>query len=234
MATARAALDADAALDRAVGHGRGRGRQLVAVQEREERVGAAGGSRRDPGHRQRAGRRDAGIHRALPARHRRHRPHLPGVRPRLRRRRQPDGVAGHFLHAHGRLGRSQAQHAGAGTAAAAAVHGTAWRDVPSRSPRPAWGRVSASARSTTSSSPATATRTWRGCRSSSWPRWRRTRASCSPTPICGSTSRKSSSRWTGPARPTWASASMPWRARSRPCSAGVPSRATSAMPTSTT
>ena len=180
-----AALGADAALDRAAGHGRGRRRQLVAVQQRQERTGAAGRPRRDPGHRQRAGRRDAGVHRALPARHRGHRPHLPGVRPRVRRRRQPDGVAGHFLHAHRRLGRAQAQHAGAGARAAAAVHGPARRDRLSDHAAAAWGRAFASARSTTSSSPATATRTWRGCRSSSWPRWPRTRASCSPTPTCG-------------------------------------------------
>ena len=160
-------------------------RQLVAVQERQERTGAAGRPRRDPGHRQRARRRDAGVHRALPARHRRHRPQLPGVRPCLRRRRQPDGVAGHVLPAHRRLGRAQAQHAGAGARAAAAVHAACPASRPSRSRRPAWGRAFASARSTTSSSPATATRTWRGCRSSSWPRWPRTRASCSPTPTCG-------------------------------------------------
>jgi multidrug efflux pump len=40
----------------------------------------------------------------------------------------PTVVAGHFLHAHRRLGRTPAQHAGTRPVAAAAVHGAAWRD----------------------------------------------------------------------------------------------------------
>ena len=99
----RAALRARPALDRAARDGGFRGRQLVVVPHHQERARAAGGSRRGAGHRQCAGRRDARVHPALHAGGRAPGPGVPGVRPGLRRHRQPDGLAGHRLHAHGRL-----------------------------------------------------------------------------------------------------------------------------------
>ena len=90
----RAAMGARAPLGRA-GRDAGVGRrQLVSVQGREERACAARRSRRDPHDRQRPRRCDARIHRALPARDRGGGHGLQGVRPRVRRCRQPDGVAG--------------------------------------------------------------------------------------------------------------------------------------------
>ena len=174
-----------APLDRAAGDGIGGRRQLVALQHREERAGAARGPRRHPRQRQRARRRDARVHRALPAGDRAHRHGHARVRPRLRRRRQPDGVAGHLVHAHRRLGRPRQEHAATGARAAAAVRRAARRQrIPDHAAEPGAGlpRAFGQLRHRHQRQLREPGAAWR---SSSSPRWTRTPGSCSPTPTCG-------------------------------------------------
>jgi multidrug efflux pump len=94
-------------------------------------------------------RRDAGVHRALPATRSRHRPQVPEFDRRFVVHGRQPGVAGQCGAAHLRLGPAHRSTLQLARELHAQAGGAARRQSPSRSRRPAWGRASASGRSTT-------------------------------------------------------------------------------------